>query len=410
MIEDAILHLHNEPGVSQVRVGTKQFMCIGALPPFDHPHVFIDMGDSLEIVCPYCSTIFQHAPELEEDCEPMECVFSSDSTSYRSLSPDGIALDSLPISETSLHAAADDWLNDWLNEQRLAYIISGFLTLIFIVKLTYSDTVGVAIIWWFLFLLSIFHFTFFFFLTSITQRHVKMIDYPYLLIGAFGILLAFMGSQEDRAKNAKALGEILAPSTAAGLQHYIHDTREQFCLEQDDYVPKNFCQWTNHIVQFFNNKYTPEELDQEIVDAERSARISVRSDDIDILDYYRTEKGLAHLAKRALSSVRKSLSIYSHPQIAIQELTAIMKTEPVFLGSEIAVDGALIITSMRKIRDRLLGKTTEAMSSTDQSDVRPLEPVLIGLGKELVWPFVLAIALALRLTKVTADVLGWAKA
>ena len=33
-------------------------MCVGARPPFDHPHVFLDMGDDHEIICPYCSTLF----------------------------------------------------------------------------------------------------------------------------------------------------------------------------------------------------------------------------------------------------------------------------------------------------------------------------------------------------------------
>ena len=37
-------HFHNQPGVAQIRIGAKEFMCIGALPPFDHPHVYLDMG------------------------------------------------------------------------------------------------------------------------------------------------------------------------------------------------------------------------------------------------------------------------------------------------------------------------------------------------------------------------------
>lgn len=50
-------------------------MCIGDLPPFDHPHVYIDMGDDHEIVCPYCSTLFVHDPHLEGECDPPECTF-----------------------------------------------------------------------------------------------------------------------------------------------------------------------------------------------------------------------------------------------------------------------------------------------------------------------------------------------
>ncbi len=37
---------------------------MGATPPNDHPHVFLDMGDENEIVCPYCSTLYKHDEAL----------------------------------------------------------------------------------------------------------------------------------------------------------------------------------------------------------------------------------------------------------------------------------------------------------------------------------------------------------
>jgi len=40
-------------------------MCIGALPPQDHPHVFCDMGEDVEYVCP-CFLIPQSFA-LEDD-------------------------------------------------------------------------------------------------------------------------------------------------------------------------------------------------------------------------------------------------------------------------------------------------------------------------------------------------------
>ena len=53
-------HFHNDPGVTTIHVGSKEFMCIGAKPPFDHPHIFIDMGSDDEMVCSYCSTLFKY--------------------------------------------------------------------------------------------------------------------------------------------------------------------------------------------------------------------------------------------------------------------------------------------------------------------------------------------------------------
>ena len=44
MADHLIPHFHNDPGVSTIRVRVKEFMCTGAKPPFDHPHIFIDMG------------------------------------------------------------------------------------------------------------------------------------------------------------------------------------------------------------------------------------------------------------------------------------------------------------------------------------------------------------------------------
>jgi len=69
-------HFHNQPGVAKVRVSVKEFMCIGALPPFDHPHVYIDMGGDAEAICPYCSTRFVYDPSLAGVCDPPACKWA----------------------------------------------------------------------------------------------------------------------------------------------------------------------------------------------------------------------------------------------------------------------------------------------------------------------------------------------
>ncbi len=58
-------HFHNSMGLARIEIGSRQFMCMGALPPFDHPHVFINMGDGNEAVCPYCSTLYRYSPSLQ---------------------------------------------------------------------------------------------------------------------------------------------------------------------------------------------------------------------------------------------------------------------------------------------------------------------------------------------------------
>ncbi len=71
-----IPHFHNQAGARVVHLGTKKFMCIGALPPLDHPHIFIDMGTADEAICPYCSTLYTYKPTLESHaCEPASCAY-----------------------------------------------------------------------------------------------------------------------------------------------------------------------------------------------------------------------------------------------------------------------------------------------------------------------------------------------
>ncbi len=77
MAAEIVPHFHNEPGVTSVRIGAKEFMCVGAKPPFDHPHIFLDMGDAAEIVCSYCSTLFVYDPSLPPGAaDPAECALT----------------------------------------------------------------------------------------------------------------------------------------------------------------------------------------------------------------------------------------------------------------------------------------------------------------------------------------------
>ena len=74
---DAIVpHFHNDLGVAVIDIGAKKFMCVGAMPPFDHPHVFCDMGADAECVCPYCSTLFRFDPSLgAHSADPTDCAY-----------------------------------------------------------------------------------------------------------------------------------------------------------------------------------------------------------------------------------------------------------------------------------------------------------------------------------------------
>tara|TARA_R110002126_G_scaffold70462_4_gene177351 strand:- start:1723 stop:1971 length:249 start_codon:yes stop_codon:yes gene_type:complete len=73
-------YFHNSAGYPAIEIGTKKFMCIGAKPPFDHPHEYLEMGDDTEIVCPYCSTLFKYREHIGlHDSAPFGCIWEDES-------------------------------------------------------------------------------------------------------------------------------------------------------------------------------------------------------------------------------------------------------------------------------------------------------------------------------------------
>jgi uncharacterized Zn-finger protein len=64
----ALLKFHNQPAVPEIRIGARQFNSIGALPPQDHPHVY------LAVLCPYCWTLFRFdARPAPTETDPADC-------------------------------------------------------------------------------------------------------------------------------------------------------------------------------------------------------------------------------------------------------------------------------------------------------------------------------------------------
>ena len=62
-----IPHFANDAGAERIFIGVKEFTCMGARAPQDHPHVYLDMGQDSQILCPYCSTLYVHDPRLATD-------------------------------------------------------------------------------------------------------------------------------------------------------------------------------------------------------------------------------------------------------------------------------------------------------------------------------------------------------
>jgi uncharacterized Zn-finger protein len=81
MADHVVPHFHNDPGVPVIEIGAREFKCVGARPPNDHPHIFCDMGDDDEIICSYCSTLYRYNPELDPHAaRPAECALTETRT------------------------------------------------------------------------------------------------------------------------------------------------------------------------------------------------------------------------------------------------------------------------------------------------------------------------------------------
>jgi uncharacterized Zn-finger protein len=77
MSGNGYLKFRNDRGVAEIGIGVKEFKCIGESPPQDHPHVYINMGETDTILCPYCGTRFRFDPRLTPlEAEPTDSLFA----------------------------------------------------------------------------------------------------------------------------------------------------------------------------------------------------------------------------------------------------------------------------------------------------------------------------------------------
>jgi len=75
MAHTVVPHFQNDAGVSQIGIGVKEFMCVGASAPYDHPHIYLDMGEDADKICPYCSTLFVYDDKLTAiESDPAGCL------------------------------------------------------------------------------------------------------------------------------------------------------------------------------------------------------------------------------------------------------------------------------------------------------------------------------------------------
>jgi uncharacterized Zn-finger protein len=66
----------NDDGALEIRIGAREFECIGLAPPDDHPHVYLNMGERMNILCPYCATAYRFDPKLgRREADPASSAY-----------------------------------------------------------------------------------------------------------------------------------------------------------------------------------------------------------------------------------------------------------------------------------------------------------------------------------------------
>jgi uncharacterized Zn-finger protein len=69
-VRQRLSKFRNDRGVPEIRIGVREFKCIGVSPPQDHPHVYINMGEA-------DATRFRFDPRLTPlDADPPDSFFA----------------------------------------------------------------------------------------------------------------------------------------------------------------------------------------------------------------------------------------------------------------------------------------------------------------------------------------------
>ncbi len=78
---DDYVKFKNDLGLKEIAIGVTEFKCIGASPPGDHPHIYLNMRGADFIRCLYCNTKYVYRPHLGRyETEPPGNLIEDDGT------------------------------------------------------------------------------------------------------------------------------------------------------------------------------------------------------------------------------------------------------------------------------------------------------------------------------------------
>lgn len=225
---------------------------------------------------------------------------------------------------------------------------------------------------WMIFFLAAFH-VFFALHRRLTTRLVKEIDYYYLGIAAVGVLFFSIGYSDQRSAYLGQLGKETAASEAAssratitrGVDSYV----EMSCQLPGHWAAKH-CENAKLLSTFTRKAYSATELQATLdVFNEFVLADSTEGPGKDLTEDQNT-------LLRVVDLVRMLSALQTVMKFGVQSIKNDDET-PVWVPPPRSETG--------------------------------LSGVLYGLGQTILWPFMLALALALRIAKVTVEVRKWAR-
>jgi hypothetical protein len=230
---------------------------------------------------------------------------------------------------------------------------------------------------------------------------IRAIDYPYLFAGALALFFAFFDAAQQRHAYQAAYQAILAQRTTPGnpsdLRKYIVDAADVWCSrwtsDFDKSVTVSFCRWATDTNNF--------------LESSKSAAA--------VRDKANETRQFAEQLRQGLFTPKKSdLPPYKSPWEGVDALhrpplpsiEVQAKADVEYAISHTADIAENVALSMEKMADRALNQVSTV--SPAENRVQSVQAEL-SFRKLWFWPFVLATAIALRLTKATADVFGWVR-
>jgi hypothetical protein len=251
--------------------------------------------------------------------------------------------------------------------------------------LTHADSYVVLLIWFFILCLSIFHFILSIWI-HITQTIARSTDYVYFTLAFIGLALAaFAQDRQRNADYAAAVSSMSNPSIERAQEIITNFSR--LCV----HIPWEVTQ-SSAISVFMSDHVLPERLDAD------TCHFLVSADSLLRDRRFRDIPGEVKQASNRLgmqAAAREMTFHFTLPLTSIRALYSRSLASAVFLQARLALEGVYFASPIYK----------DDNSTT--SGAAELQAAMVKYAFSSVWPFVLALALSLRLTRVTADITNW---